>query len=386
MSITVVSIPPTPNQGTVADSGNGSDVASAQDFANLLQGQLASNAEPSINSADLPSTTAELPSVAADQPGIASVTIEAAPVDAAALLAALGLAATSSDAKPADKTAVEEAESGIAPADAAASTLAALGLAATPAQAPIETDDSAQQAGVGPLSTVAGDVGSTPSTPSTAAQSEPLKPEPAVAASADNDEKAAKFAVASTPTDKTVSADTVLSDATATAVVQTSGNAPSHVNHAQSKNDSSLSVTTHVRDKAWASDIGQKVVWLANNEKQSAQLTLNPPQMGPIEVSVQVDQGNASVSFASANAEVREALETALPRLREMFASAGIELGQTNVGAQSFSQQQAWNGEQNQSSSRWLGDNAILAAETTGSLATGALTTRQGNGMVDIFA
>ena len=69
-----------------------------------------------------------------------------------------------------------------------------------------------------------------------------------------------------------------------------------------------------------------------------------------------------------------------------MFASAGIELGQTNVGAQSFSQQQAWNGEQNQSSSRWLSDNAILAADTTGSLATGALTVRQGNGMVDIFA
>ena len=43
MSITVVSIPPTPNQGPVADSGNGSDVAAVQDFANLLQGQLASN-------------------------------------------------------------------------------------------------------------------------------------------------------------------------------------------------------------------------------------------------------------------------------------------------------------------------------------------------------
>lgn len=384
MSITVVSIPPTPNQGPVADSGNGSDVAAVQDFANLLQGQLASNTEPSANGTGIPGAAADLPVAATDLANTASETAAAAPIDAAALLAALGLAATPSDAKPADKAAAEGAESGITPTDAAASTLAALGLAATPAaKAPVETDHSAQQAGTGPLSAVAGDAGSTPLT---AAQGEPLKTEAVVAAAAGSDEKAAKFAVASTPTDSTVSADTVLSDATATAVVQTSGNAPTHTNHAQSKSDSSLSVSTHVRDKAWATDLGQKVVWLASNEKQSAQLTLNPPQMGPIEVSVDVDKGNASVSFVSANAEVREALETALPRLREMFASAGIELGQTNVGAQSFSQQQAWNGEQNQSSSRWLSDNAILAADTTGSLATGALTVRQGNGMVDIFA
>jgi flagellar hook-length control protein FliK len=218
-------------------------------------------------------------------------------------------------------------------------------------------------------------------------QTESLKTAPAVPAATITDDKAAKFAVASATAEKTVSAEPFANDTlSANAIAPLSANAPGHVSHLALKHDSALSVNTSVRDQNWATDLGQKVVWLASNDKQSAQLTLNPPQLGPIEVSLDVDKGNASVSFVSANAEVRDAIETALPRLREMFASAGIELGQTNVGAQSFSQQQSGSNEQNRSSSRWIGDNAILAAETTGSLQTGAFSAQQGNGMVDIFA
>ena len=100
--------------------------------------------------------------------------------------------------------------------------------------------------------------------------------------------------------------------------------------------EAALPVSTHVRDQNWSSDFGQKIVWLAANDKQTAQLTLNPPHMGPIEVSISVDKGSANASFVSANADVRQAIESALPRLREMLASSGIELGQTNVGSESF--------------------------------------------------
>jgi flagellar hook-length control protein FliK len=107
--------------------------------------------------------------------------------------------------------------------------------------------------------------------------------------------------------------------------------------------------------------------------------------MGPIEISLTMDKGNATASFVSANADVREAIESALPRLREMFASAGINLGQTNVGAESF-QQQAANSDANRSPSQWMSDNAILAADLAGSLPVRAFATQQGNRMVDIFA
>lgn len=363
MSITVVSTPPMPTQGSATDSG--SDSTAAQDFANLLQGQLATNAAQPVAAAN---TMTDLPISDA-------ATAEAAPVDAASLLVALGLAAAPAEAKPA-----EDSKSDGASTDAAASVLAALGLATTPSGAPAQASGSAEQKAGAPLAATSGTTGKPLLTDG---QTGSLKTDPAAATMADD--KAAKFAVVSAATDQPGSAEPVASETLPTnAIAPQNANAPG--SHLALKHDSALSVTTSVRDQNWAADLGQKIVWLANNDKQSAQLTLNPPQMGPIEVSLDVDKGNASVSFVSANAEVRDAIETALPRLREMFASAGIELGQTNVGAQSFSQQQSGSNEQNHGSSRWMSDNAILAAEATGSLQTGAFSARQGNGMVDIFA
>ena len=373
MSITVVSTPLTPTPPTATDSGSDSGLsAAAQDFANLLQGQLSSNAT--------------LPTAAIEGQSDLPIT-SAPPADAAALLAALGLASTLTDAKPdapqAADTALGDATSSDAPADAAASVLAALGLATTPAVSAQQDIVKIDQKTGEPLTGVLGSAGQNLKADG---QSELLQISPALAATAVNDDQAAKFAAALATAEQAVGTKTDSPDVTADGISSPSsnvlGNAASH----PIQRDSSLAVHTPVRDQNWASDFSQKIVWLANNDKQSAQLTLNPPQMGPIEISLNVDKGNASVSFASANAEVRDAIETALPRLREMFASAGIELGQTNVGAQSFSQQQAGNGEKNQSSSRWMNDNAILATETTGALQTGAFAARQGNGMVDIFA
>jgi flagellar hook-length control protein FliK len=146
-----------------------------------------------------------------------------------------------------------------------------------------------------------------------------------------------------------------------------------------------ISIPTSIRDQNWASDFGQKIVWLAGNDKHSAQLSLNPAQMGPIEISLNVDKGNVSAAFVSANADVREAIESALPRLREMFASAGIELGQTNVSAESFKQQAGSESDSRNASQRTT-DNAILVANSAGSLPARTWATQQGNGLVDIFA
>lgn len=147
----------------------------------------------------------------------------------------------------------------------------------------------------------------------------------------------------------------------------------------------STTIQTPVRSSGWNHDFGQKIVWLASNEKQSAQITLNPEQMGPIEVSLSVDKGNVSASFTSANAEVREAIETALPRLREMFASAGIELGQTNVSAESFRQPTPERDNQGRPSPG-TGGTGILAPTTAAPAHTGGRAVLQGNGLVDTFA
>ena len=154
---------------------------------------------------------------------------------------------------------------------------------------------------------------------------------------------------------------------------------------ATAQRDAPLAVHANIRDQSWSSEFSQKIVWLATADKQSAQLTLNPPQMGPIEISLSVDKGSASASFVSANQEVRDAIETALPRLREMFASAGIQLGQTNVSSESF-RQQSENPAASRARSQAGGDNDILAGGSVESLTSRGFHGQAGNGLVDLFA
>ena len=106
----------------------------------------------------------------------------------------------------------------------------------------------------------------------------------------------------------------------------------------------------------WQQAIGQRVLWMVGQEQQSASLTLNPPDLGPVRVVVSVSNQHASANFFSANPDVRQALEGSLPRLREMMEGAGIQLGQAQVGAENSGSFQQEPGTFGQAASRG-GDN-----------------------------
>lgn len=203
-------------------------------------------------------------------------------------------------------------------------------------------------------------------------------------ATAGVDDKPAKFAVASSTA---ASSDNALkAEPSQSADAQPKGvSALMSPPSGTLQNDAPLAVKAHVRDPSWSAEFSQKIVWLTKADKQSAQLTLNPPQMGPIEISLSVEKGSASASFVSPNQEVRDAIETALPRLREMFASAGIQLGQTNVSSDSF-RQQSENNAGNLARQPGHAEGDILAGASAGSLTTGAFSGQTHNGLVDLFA
>nr|WP_217345026.1 flagellar hook-length control protein FliK [Noviherbaspirillum sp. L7-7A]MBV0879238.1 flagellar hook-length control protein FliK [Noviherbaspirillum sp. L7-7A] len=92
-------------------------------------------------------------------------------------------------------------------------------------------------------------------------------------------------------------------------------------------------LTPAVGTPAWDQALGQKIVWMAQGGEQSASLTMNPPELGPMQVVLSVSNNQATVDFMAAQPEVRQALEAALPRLREMMGESGIQLGQANVSA-----------------------------------------------------
>lgn len=92
-------------------------------------------------------------------------------------------------------------------------------------------------------------------------------------------------------------------------------------------------LTPRVGSPAWDQALGQKVVWMVAGDQQSASLTLNPPDLGPLQVVLNVSNGHADAAFFAAQPEARQAIEAAMPKLREMLGDAGIQLGQTSVGA-----------------------------------------------------
>lgn len=93
-------------------------------------------------------------------------------------------------------------------------------------------------------------------------------------------------------------------------------------------------VPAHMGSPDWGQAMNQQVLLAAQGQQQFATLHLNPPQLGPLEVHLQMHDGQIQAQFVSAHAVVRQAVEAALPQLRDVFAGAGLSLGQTSVGAQ----------------------------------------------------
>lgn len=67
---------------------------------------------------------------------------------------------------------------------------------------------------------------------------------------------------------------------------------------------------------------------------QQIELMLEPADLGRLRIQLQLDGDQVNLQFQSANPAAREAIESALPRLREMLADQGLQLGETAVGDQ----------------------------------------------------
>lgn len=150
---------------------------------------------------------------------------------------------------------------------------------------------------------------------------------------------------------------------------------PNHAPAAAQRIDVPLAQT------GWADAFSQRVVWLVGQQQQSAELHVNPPDLGPIDITLSLDRDRAQITFVSAHAPVRDAIENALPRLQEALQQAGIQLGGTSVSAESSRQQQ---GSANMPAPGSQQAAAAHAAAAQTPQPSAIVITRQG--LVDIFA
>lgn len=91
---------------------------------------------------------------------------------------------------------------------------------------------------------------------------------------------------------------------------------------------------------AWEANFGSRLQMMVGQNIQTAEIRLDPPELGALDIKIKVNNDIASVNITSPHSQVREALESAVPRLREMFAESGISLGDVNVQQESHTEQQ----------------------------------------------
>ena len=93
------------------------------------------------------------------------------------------------------------------------------------------------------------------------------------------------------------------------------------------------SLAPGVGSPEWGKALGQQVIHLSQTGPQVAELQLNPPGLGPLKVTLSMNDQQMQATFVSAHESVRVAIEAALPQLRSTLADSGISLGNTSVSS-----------------------------------------------------
>ncbi|MEQ4574129.1 MAG: flagellar hook-length control protein FliK [Gammaproteobacteria bacterium] len=125
--------------------------------------------------------------------------------------------------------------------------------------------------------------------------------------------------------------------------------------------------------------IGTRLSWLADQKIGHAHIKIAPDDLGPVEVRLQLDGDKVQANFTSAHADVRQALEQSIPRLREMLGQHGFQLAHADVG-----------GQQSQGRPADARGDALphpddIALDGVASIAIPAATLRQ-HGLLDAYA
>lgn len=156
---------------------------------------------------------------------------------------------------------------------------------------------------------------------------------------------------------------------------------PANQNQTQAASAESLrfQIPQQVDTPDWSKSLADHVMAMVSLKADSAQIQLNPPHLGPIEVNLRMDgQNNAQVSFTADSAATRAALQDSLPKLHTMMAASGIQLGDAQVSSGQSQRQQ----QQGQQRSSFSGNVLAVDGEEQDTLAA----IKAARGVLSIFA
>lgn len=100
-----------------------------------------------------------------------------------------------------------------------------------------------------------------------------------------------------------------------------------HLSQQQSQLDKAINITRPEGHQ----QLADKVRWMVNQSNVLAEIRLDPPELGSMQVKVHMNGDAANVSFVVQSQQARDVLDQAVPRLKELLEEQGIQLGQSSV-------------------------------------------------------
>ncbi|WP_305857472.1 flagellar hook-length control protein FliK [Balneatrix alpica] len=134
--------------------------------------------------------------------------------------------------------------------------------------------------------------------------------------------------------------------------------------------------------QAWGDQLQERVAWMSKNGLQQAEIQLDPPELGSLQIRIQIHNDQASIIFQSPSAQVREALEQHMLRLREGLQGQGVDLGSVDVRDHS----QRGQGQSGREQSSFSGNAVADAEDTLGVTPVSSQAVSSGSGLVDYYA
>jgi|GEM_PF-1876918 len=109
----------------------------------------------------------------------------------------------------------------------------------------------------------------------------------------------------------------------------------SEVAQSQKTNAQLHQETISIFRKDFSDAVKDKVMLMISQKLQQFDIKLDPPELGNMQVRVNLQSEQAAVNFVVQNQQAKEALEQNMHKLRDMLAQQGVDVGDANVEQQS---------------------------------------------------
>jgi len=88
-------------------------------------------------------------------------------------------------------------------------------------------------------------------------------------------------------------------------------------------------------------NLAMRVQWMFQQAVNSAEIMMDPPELGPLTVKLHNQNGETNVIFHVNNAHAKDLIEANLAKLKELLADQGLSLGDAQVEQQKQQEKQS---------------------------------------------